>query len=83
MEHVWQLQDAKARLSEVVQSAQKQGPQHITVRGKKAVVLISQKEYQRLRKHKPGFLDFMRTSPLAGFDLELSRDKSSTRRIEL
>jgi len=42
----WALQDAKARLSELVRAAEKE-PQHITVRGEPAAVLISEKEYKR------------------------------------
>ena len=40
----WQLQDAKARLSEVVKLAQSEGPQAITVHGKPAAVLVSREE---------------------------------------
>jgi antitoxin Phd len=83
MDREWQLQDAKARLSEVVQSAQTQGPQHITVRGRRAVVLISEKEFQRLQKQKPRFMDFIRQSPLVGIELDLTRDKSPAREIDL
>jgi hypothetical protein len=32
-EPVWQLQEAKARLSEVVRRAVDEGPQHVSVRG--------------------------------------------------
>ncbi len=39
--HAWQLQDAKARLSEVVKAASLHGPQEITLHGKPAVVVIS------------------------------------------
>jgi prevent-host-death family protein len=41
----WKLQDAKARFSEVVRKAQTEGPQHVTVHGKEAVVVISASEY--------------------------------------
>lgn len=44
----WQLQEAKARLSEVVKQAREHGPQHITVRGERAVVLVSEEEFARL-----------------------------------
>jgi len=32
--HAWQLQDAKARFSELLRSAASDGPQAITVRGR-------------------------------------------------
>jgi prevent-host-death family protein len=47
----WALQDAKARLSEVVRAAGKEA-QHITVRGEPAAVVISEQEYRRLRGRK-------------------------------
>ena len=44
----WQLQEAKARLSELVKSAQQKGPQQITVHGKPAAVVLSCTDYDRL-----------------------------------
>jgi prevent-host-death family protein len=41
----WKLQDAKARFSEVVRKAQTEGPQHVTVHGKDAVVIVSARQY--------------------------------------
>lgn len=44
----WKMQDAKVQLSAIVQLAFNQGPQFITLRGKPAVVVISNKEYDAL-----------------------------------
>lgn len=79
----WQLQEAKARLSEVVKSTERKGPQEITVRGKAAAVVVSAPEYRRLRGKRPGFVEFIRRSPLRGARLAISRDSSTTRRVEL
>jgi len=79
----WQLQEAKARLSELVKSSQENGPQEITVHGKPAAVLLSRAEYDRLLRRKSGFIDFLRRSPLVGIDLELARDRSSSRNLDL
>ena len=75
----WQLQDAKARLSDLVKSSQERGPQEITVRGKPAAVLLSRADYDRLRHRKPSFLEFIRRSPLVGIDLRIERDRSPAR----
>lgn len=75
----WQLQDAKARLSEVIKEAALHGPQEITLRGEPAVVVISKKEYCRLIKPKPSFVQFMQQSPLAQIELDLERDASLSR----
>lgn len=79
----WQLQDAKARFSELVKSAQKDGPQLITVHGKRAAVVLSSDDYDDLVASKPSFVEFMRNSPLKGVALKISRDKSRVRNIEL
>jgi antitoxin Phd len=76
----WQLQDAKARLSEVVKKAGQEGPQHITLHGEPAAVVLSEAEYRRLRK-RPRFIDFVKSSPLKGVELDLTRDRSSPREI--
>src|SRR6266446_5008944 len=44
----WKLQHAKARFNEVVQRAQSEGPQHVTVHGKDTVVIVSAKDYARV-----------------------------------
>lgn len=83
MKRSWQLQEAKARLSEVVKTAAREGPQEITVRGETAAVLISGKDFARLTKPKPGFVAFLRHSPLAGVDLRPARDRSTDRPVDL
>jgi antitoxin Phd len=75
----WQLQEAKARLSEVIKKATKEGPQSITVHGQPSVVVISNKEYRRLKHPKESFVKFMRRSPLYGIELNLSREQTLTR----
>ena len=79
----WQLQDAKARLSEVIQKALAEGSQSITVRGHPTVVLLSQEEYERLRSPRPGFVEFMRSSPLAGIGVSFEREQTPTREVSL
>jgi prevent-host-death family protein len=78
----WQLQEAKARLSEVVKSA-REGPQEISVRGEPAAVVLSVEEYERLKKRTLSPAEFVRRSGLVGVDLELERDKSPARDIDL
>jgi prevent-host-death family protein len=75
----WQLQDAKARLSEVIKKASKDGPQTITMRGEPTAVVISSDEYERIKHPKGSFVDFMRKSPLVGVDIDLKREQTLTR----
>jgi prevent-host-death family protein len=53
----WQLQDAKARFSELVKRAREQGPQHVSVRGEPAVVVVSEEEFARLSTSRPSIVD--------------------------
>lgn len=48
LRRAWRLQDAKARFSEVVRRARRDGPQHITVHGKDAVVVVGSDQFERL-----------------------------------
>lgn len=44
---VWKLEDAKARLSEVIQLALSEGPQRVTRRGRPAVLIIADSEVEQ------------------------------------
>lgn len=75
----WQLQEAKSKLSELINNALREGPQIITRRGEEVVVVISVEEYAHLRKSESDLVTFFRTSPLVGLDLDLERDRSTLR----
>lgn len=80
----WQMQDAKARLSELVKLAQSEGPQNITLHGKSVAVVLSRAAFETLAGNQQSLAEFMRQSPLYGLDeIEFKRDESSTREIEL
>jgi prevent-host-death family protein len=79
----WQVQEAKARLSELLKRAATEGPQRITVRGCPTAVVLSQEAFERLQGAKPGFVELMRNSPLVGVKLDLRRDSSSTREVDV
>ena len=81
MKMSWQLQEAKNKLSEVVDRALKEGPQEITKHGKKTAVVISIHEYKRLMHRKGTLADFFRRSPLA--EIELKHKKDLSREVEL
>jgi prevent-host-death family protein len=80
----WQMQEAKARLSEVVKTAQSEGPQKITMHGQSVAVVISQSMYQRLTNNQLTLTEFLTNSPFFGMEeLTLEREQSLTREIEL
>ena len=69
----WQLQEAKNRLSQVVNQAVHDGPQIITVHGKPAAIVLSIEEYQRLTCHPTKLTEFFIASPLYDVVLDLER----------
>lgn len=79
----WQMQEAKARMSELVKSAQSQ-PQDITVHGKSVAVVLSREAYDRLARTGETLVEFMRRSPLFGDeDTVIEREQTHTREIDL
>ena len=78
---VWRMQEAKARLSELVKRAELEGPQDITHHGRSVAVVLSSAAYARLTGRGTSLVDFMQASPLCGVDDELvfERDSSPAR----
>ena len=77
----WQMQEAKAHMSELVKRAQSQ-PQDITLHGKSVAVVISREAFDRLSQAQDSLVGFMRRSPLYGADeIDFERDPSLTREI--
>ena len=77
----WQMQEAKARMSELVKRAQNQ-PQDITLHGKSVAVVISRETFNRLSQSQDSLVEFMRLSPLYGADdIAFERDQSLTREV--
>ncbi|MCA9729029.1 MAG: type II toxin-antitoxin system Phd/YefM family antitoxin [Candidatus Eisenbacteria bacterium] len=73
----WKLADAKNRFSEVVRRALDEGPQRVRRRGD-SVIVLSEREYQRLTGGTPDFKSFLLEGPsLEGVDL--TRDRTPMR----
>lgn len=80
----WKLEDAKARFSEVVKLAEHGTPQHVSVRGRPAVVILSAVDYARLAPAatRPTLASLFADSPFAhldNFDDVLVRERSPVR----
>ena len=80
---VWSVAQAKARFSEVVDRALKQGPQAITRNGRPAVVVVSVEEWTRKTGRKGTLAEFFAASPLRGSGLEIERAQGGAREVEL
>lgn len=79
---VWQIQEAKTRLSEVIDAAHRKGPQIITRHGIERAVLLSMEDYRSLTAHKPSFRDYLLGGPKAE-DFDIPRDPDTGREVEL
>lgn len=67
--NAWNLQDAKARLSELIDLASAGKPQVILRRGAPAAAVIPFSEYEAMRPRK-SLVSFILDSPLIGSELE-------------
>lgn len=82
----WQLQDAKARFSELFRRARESGPQCVTRHGREAVVVLPAEEFARLtgaEARKGSLVDFFAESPLRGSGIDFGRPRDLGREIRL
>ncbi len=79
----WQIRQAKQGFSQLVRRAVEEGPQVVTKHGEDVVVVLSAKEYQRLKgEANVGFYHFLMSGPDLSL-LEIHRSKEPSRRVEL
>ena len=80
----WQLQDAKANLSQLVNRALDEGPQRITRHGRGAAVVLSERDYERLVARTRGTLsEFLARSPLGAVEIDVRNHDDAGREIDL
>ena len=81
----WRLQDAKARFSELVRLAHSHGPQHVTLHGREAVVVIDADEFKRLEGARTGelLIEALQASPHRQVDIEPARSAMPVRAVRL
>jgi prevent-host-death family protein len=81
----WRLQDAKAQFSALVDNAMRGVPQHVTRSGKRAVVILSEQDFEALqrsasgRAHAPqSFIEHLLAIPKT-----MTRDLSDGQRMQV
>ena len=79
----WQLQEAKNRFSELVDTALSEGPQVVTRHGRDTVVVVPVETYRGLTKPRESLVEFFARSPLRGARLDLARDRDPGRSVRL
>ena len=81
----WTLRDAKAKLSEVIKRVHSEGPQRVSVRGEREVVIVAAEEYQRLQGYESGqaLIDALASSPLRDVDFDREPYRAPISDVEL
>jgi prevent-host-death family protein len=79
---VWQVQEAKTRLSEVIEEANTSGPQIITRHGAERAVVLSIAEYRALTAHRPDLRAYLLGGPKVD-SFEAPRDRDMGRETGL
>lgn len=80
---IWQLQEAKARFSELVSGVEEGDVQTITKNGRPVAVMISTEAFEKLTRQKVPLLEFFRNAPLSDVEIDMERSKDSDRDVEL
>lgn len=78
----WQVQDAKTRLSEVIERAHREGPQTITRHGTARAVVLSIEDYRALLAQKPDFKAYLLGGPKVD-EFPIERDRHTGRNVDL
>jgi len=78
----WRLANAKNRFSELVNRALRGEPQ-VVVRRRDAVVVVAQRDYQRLTGERMSFKQFLLGKGPSLRGLDLRRDKCPMRDVKL
>ena len=78
----WQVQDAKTRLSELIERARVEGPQTITRHGAERAVVLSIEDYRALAARQPDFKAYLLGGPKFE-EFAIERDPDTGRTVEL
>ena len=79
---VWQIQEVKTRLSEVIEEANRKGPQFITRHGSERAVILSITDYRALTAHQPNLKEYLLGGPKVD-SFEAPRDRDTGRKVKV
>ena len=80
---VWQLQEAKARFSELVNEVIEDGYHTVTKNGHPVVVIMAHEEFEKLKRPQNTLGEFLEQSPFSTFNLDIECDRDGGREIDL
>ena len=79
---VWQVQEAKTRLSELIEEANTEGPQIITRHGSEHAVVLSITDYRELTAKRENLREYLLGGPKVD-TFEVKRSRDTGRKIRL
>ncbi len=79
MSNIWQVQDAKARFSEMLETSLADGPQIVTKRGVETAVLVPIEQWRRLQQLSRPSLKELLLTPEARTEVVLPRREYRSR----
>ncbi len=79
---IWQIQQAKTRLSELIEQASSNGPQIITRHGSERAVILSMEDYRALIANKPSFTEYLLNGSKVD-SFEIDRVSDTAREVSL
>ena len=82
-EPTWSVAEAKAHFSDVVERALGDGPQVVTRRGRRTVVVVSIEEWERRTQRRGTLAEFFAASPLRDSGLVVERSADGGRPVDL
>jgi len=80
---IWQFQEAKAKLSKVMDLAQETGMQMIVRNRNEIYVVLSKEKYDNDLQPKTSLLEFFANSPCPEVELDITRSQDLPREVDL
>ena len=83
MTDVWTVAEAKAKFSEVLDRAARNGPQTVTRNGRTAAVVVAADEWERKTRRSGNLAELLGSSPLRRSNIRIERRKDRPRKADL
>ena len=71
----WAIEDSETELARIIQAAEQNEPQIITVNGRATAVVLPMSYYQKRNMPQGRLSEFFRRAPLAEAEIDLNQDR--------
>ena len=79
----WTVADAKAKFSQLIDQAAKDGPQTVTRNGRRAAIVVAPEEWDRKTRRVGNLAEFFRDSPLRSSKVKIERRRDRPSKVKL